>query len=138
MCVEKIAGRDVQPIDKRNIPGCTYCQPQIASVGFTEAAAKEAGFEVKVGKFPFTASGKASALGHTEGFVKVIFEAKYGEWLGCHIIGRDATEMIAGVVTARTLETTHHEVTESMHPHPTLSEAIMEATRSAYGWSINT
>ena len=138
MCVEKIAGKDVHPINKRNIPGCTYCQPQIASVGYTEAAAKEAGYDVKVGKFPFSASGKASALGHTEGFVKVIYDAKYGEWLGCHIIGRDATEMIAGVVTARTLETTHHEVAESMHPHPTLSEAIMEATRAAYDWPINT
>lgn len=137
MCVEKIAGRDVHPLDKKNIPGCTYCQPQIASVGYTEAAATEAGYEVKVGKFPFSASGKASALGHNEGFVKVIYDAEYGEWLGCHIIGRDATEMIAGVVTARTLETTHHEITESMHPHPTLSEAIMEATRAAQDWSIN-
>lgn len=136
-CVEKIAGENVQPINRNNIPGCTYCQPQIASVGYTEAAAKEAGFEVKVGKFPFTASGKASALGHTEGFVKVIYDAKYGEWLGCHIIGRDATELIAEAVTARTLETTAHEVIESMHPHPTLSEAVMEASRAAYGRAIN-
>lgn len=137
MCVEKIAGLDVHPLDRNNIPGCTYCQPQIASVGYTEAGAKEAGYDVKVGKFPFTASGKASALGHTEGFVKVIYDAKYGGWLGCHIIGRDATEMIAGVVTARTLETTHHEIAGSMHPHPTLSEAIMEATRVAHDWGIN-
>ncbi|HEX7071786.1 MAG TPA: dihydrolipoyl dehydrogenase [Rhodothermales bacterium] len=137
LCVEKIAGKDVHPMDRKNIPGCTFCQPQIASVGYTEAAAKEAGYEVKVGKFPFSASGKASALGHNEGFVKVVYDAQYGEWLGCHIIGRDATEMIAGAVTARTLETTHHEIAESMHPHPTLSEGIMEATRAAFGWSIN-
>ena len=138
LCVEKIAGKDVQPVNYKNIPGCTYCQPQIASVGYTEQAAREAGFDVKVGKFPFSASGKASAMGHNEGFVKVIYDAKYGEWLGCHIIGRDATEMIAEAVTARTLETTVHEVIESMHPHPTLSEAVMEASRDAYGQSINT
>ena len=137
LCVEKISGKDVHAINYKNIPGCTYCQPQIASVGYTEQAAREAGFEVKVGKFPFTASGKASALGHTEGFVKVIYDAKYGEWLGCHIIGRDATEMIAEAVTARHLETTVHEVIESMHPHPTLSEAVMEASRDALGESIN-
>jgi len=137
LCVEKIAGLDVQPMDKNNIPGCTYCQPQIASVGYTEQAAKEAGYTLKVGKFPFSASGKASALGHTQGFVKVIYDAKYGELLGCHIIGYDATELIAEIVAARTLETTAHEIMEAIHPHPTLSEAIMEATRVAYGSPIN-
>ncbi|MDX1739944.1 MAG: dihydrolipoyl dehydrogenase [Rhodothermales bacterium] len=136
-CVEKIAGLDVHPMDKKNIPGCTYCQPQIASTGYTEAAAKEAGYEVKVGKFPFTASGKASAAGHTEGFVKVIYDAKYGEFLGCHIIGYDATELIAEAVTARHLETTAHEIMEAIHPHPTLSEAVMEATRAAYDMPMN-
>ena len=109
----------------------------MASVGYTEEAAKEAGYEVKVGKFPFTASGKAAAIGDQRGFVKVIFDAKYGEWLGCHIIGHDATEMIAEAVTARTLETTAHEIMETMHPHPTLSEAVLEATRDAYGMVIN-
>ncbi len=137
LCIEKIAGQDVRPMDKKNIPGCTYCQPQIASVGYTEAQAKEAGYELKVGKFPFSASGKAAAIGHSEGFVKVIYDAKYGELLGCHIIGYGATELIAEVVTARTLETTSHEIMEAIHPHPTLSEAIMEATRAAYGQSIN-
>ncbi len=137
LCVEKIAGEDVHPINYNNIPGCTYCQPQIASVGYTEEAAKEAGHEVQIGKFPFSASGKASALGHTDGFVKVIYDAKYGEWLGCHIIARDATELIAEVVTARELETTVHEVITAMHPHPTLSEAVMEASRDAIGQSIN-
>lgn len=138
LCVEKIAGKDVRPMDRKGIPGATYCQPQIASVGYTEKAAKEAGFELKVGKFPFSASGKATALGHGEGFVKIIYDAKYGELLGCHIIGRDATELIAEVVTARTLETTAHEIIEAIHPHPTLSEAVMEATRSALGEPINT
>ncbi len=137
ICVEKIAGENVHPMNKLNIPGCTYCQPQIASVGYNEEAAKEYGHEIKVGKFPFTASGKASAMGHNEGFVKVIYDAKYGEFLGCHIIGYDATEMIAEAVTARTLETTAHEIMESIHPHPTLSEAVLEATRAAYGKSIN-
>lgn len=137
ICIEKIAGHDVHGMDKNNIPGCTYCQPQIASTGYTEKAAKEAGYEVKVGKFPFTASGKASAIGHTEGFVKVIFDAKYGEFLGCHIIGYDATELIAEAVTARVLETTAHEIMEAIHPHPTLSEAIMEATRVAYDKPMN-
>jgi dihydrolipoamide dehydrogenase len=136
-CVEKIAGLDVHPMDKKNIPGCTYCQPQIASTGYTEAAAKDAGYEVKVGKFPFAASGKASAAGHTEGFVKVIYDAKYGEFLGCHIIGYDATELIAEAVAARHLETTAHEIMEAIHPHPTLSEAIMEATRAAYDMPMN-
>ncbi len=137
ICIEKIAGEEIQPLDTLNIPGCTYCLPQIASVGYTESAAREAGYELKVGKFPFTASGKASAVGHTEGFVKVIFDARYGEFLGCHIIGYGATELIAEVVTARELETTAHEVMEAIHPHPTMSEAIMEATKSAYGRPIN-
>lgn len=137
LCIEKIAGQDTRPMDRKNIPGCTYCQPQIGSVGYTEAAAKEAGYKLKVGKFPFSASGKASAAGHTEGFVKVIYDDRYGELLGCHIIGYDATELIAEVVTARTLETTAHEIMEAVHPHPTLSEAIMEATRAAFGLSIN-
>ncbi|MCH8276641.1 MAG: dihydrolipoyl dehydrogenase [Bacteroidetes bacterium] len=137
LCVEKIAGLDVHPMNRKNIPACTYCQPQIASVGYTEQGAKEGGFEVKVGKFPFSASGKASAIGHGEGFVKVIYDAKYGELLGCHIIGYDATELIAEMVTAMTLETTAHEIMDSVHPHPTLSEALMEATRAAYGMSIN-
>jgi len=137
LCIEKIAGHDVRPMDRNNIPGCTYCQPQIASVGYTEEKAKEAGYEIMVGKFPFTASGKATASGHNEGFVKVIYDAKYGEFLGCHIIGHDATELIAEVVTARVLETTYHEIIEAMHPHPTLSEAVMEATRAAIGESIN-
>jgi dihydrolipoamide dehydrogenase len=137
LCVEKIAGLEVHPMNKNNIPGCTYCQPQIASVGYTEAAAKEAGYEIKVGKFPFSASGKASAIGHAEGFAKVIYDAQYGEFLGCHIIGYGATELIAEVVTARELETTAHEIMEAMHPHPTLSEVIMEATKAAYGRPIN-
>ncbi len=137
ICVEKIAGKDVHPMNKKNIPGCTYCQPQIASVGYTEAAAKEAGYELKVGKFPFQASGKASAIGHGEGFVKIIYDAKYGELLGCHIIGYDATELIAEAVTARELETTAHEIMEAIHPHPTLSEAVMEATKDAYDMAIN-
>jgi dihydrolipoamide dehydrogenase len=137
LCVEKIAGEDVRPMNYNNVPGCTYCQPQIASVGYTEDQAKENGFEVKVGKFPFSASGKASASGNTTGFAKVIYDAKYGEFLGCHIIGHDATELIAEAVTARELETTYHEIMESMHPHPTLSEAVMEATRAAVGEPIN-
>ena len=137
LCVEKIAGEDVHPIDKKNIPGCTYCQPEIASVGYTEEQAKEAGYEVKVGKFPFKASGKAAALGHQQGFVKTIYDAKYGEFLGCHIIGHGATELIAEVVVARTLETTGHEIMESVHPHPTLSESVMEATRTAHDQPIN-
>jgi dihydrolipoamide dehydrogenase len=137
LCVEKISGLDVHPMDKRSVPGCTYCQPQIASVGYTEKAAKEAGYELKVGKFPFTASGKASAMGHTEGFVKIIYDAKYGELLGCHIIGYDATELIAEIVAARALETTGHEIMEAIHPHPTLSEAVMEASKAAYGRPMN-
>ena len=131
-CVEKIAGQNPEPIDYGNIPGCTYASPEIASVGMTEAAAKEAGYEVKVGKFPFTASGKASAAGHKDGFVKVIFDAKYGEWLGCHMIGYNVTELIAEAVLARKLETTGHEVLKAVHPHPTMSEAVMEAVADAY------
>ena len=131
-CVEKIAGHHPDPIDYGNIPGCTYAIPEIASVGMIEAAAKEAGYEIKVGKFPFTASGKASAAGHKDGFVKVIFDAKYGEWLGCHMIGHNVTEMIAEAVLARKLETTGHEVLKAIHPHPTMSEAVMEAVADAY------
>ena len=127
----------VEPINYNNIPGCTYCQPEIASVGYTEAKAKEAGYDIKVGKFPFTASGKASAAGHKQGFVKVIFDAKYGEWLGAHLIGANVTEMIAEVVVARKLETTGHEIIKSIHPHPTMSEAIMEAAAAAYGEVIH-
>jgi len=137
LCVEKIAGHDVRPIDKKDIPACTYCQPQIASVGYTEEEAREEGYDLKIGKFPFKANGKAAALGHQQGFVKTIYDDKYGEFLGCHIIGHDATELIAEVVASRKLETTGHEIMESMHPHPTLSEAVMEATRSAYGQPIN-
>lgn len=136
-CVEKIAGMHVEPIDYNNIPGCTYCQPEIASVGLTEKSAKEKGIEIKVGRFPFSASGKASAAGKNEGFVKVIFDAKYGEWLGCHMIGANVTEMIAEVVAARKLETTGHEIIKTMHPHPTMSEAIMEAVADAYGEVIH-
>ena len=131
-CVEKIAGQNPEPIDYNNLPGCTYCQPEVASVGYTEEQAKEAGYEIKVGKFPFTASGKATAAGTREGFVKVIFDAKYGEWLGAHMIGANVTEMIAEAVVARKLETTGHEVLKSVHPHPTMSEAVMEAVAAAY------
>ncbi|MCU0447514.1 MAG: dihydrolipoyl dehydrogenase [Microscillaceae bacterium] len=132
ICVEKIAGHHPQPLDYNNIPGCTYCQPEIASVGLTEKKAKEMGYEIKVGKFPFSASGKAKAAGASDGFVKVIFDAKYGEWLGAHMIGANVTEMIAEVVVARKLETTGHEIIKSVHPHPTMSEAIMEAAAAAY------
>ncbi|MBL6646926.1 MAG: dihydrolipoyl dehydrogenase [Flavobacteriaceae bacterium] len=132
LCVEKIAGLSVEPIDYNNIPGCTYSHPEIASVGYTEAQAKEQGFDIKVGKFPFTASGKAQAGGHTDGFVKVIFDAKYGEWLGCHMIGSGVTDMIAEAVVARKLETTGHEILKAVHPHPTMSEAVMEAVAAAY------
>jgi dihydrolipoamide dehydrogenase len=131
-CVEKIAGHNPEPIDYNNIPGCTYCSPEVASVGYTEAAAKEAGYEIKVGKFPFTASGKASAGGNKDGFVKVIFDAKYGEWLGCHMIGAGVTDMIAEAVVGRKLETTGHEILKAVHPHPTMSEAVMEAVAAAY------
>ncbi len=132
ICVEKIAGQSPQPLDYGNIPGCTYCSPEIASVGMTEKQAKEAGYEIKVGKFPFSASGKAKAAGHKDGFVKVIFDAKYGEWLGCHMIGANVTEMIAEAVAARKLETTGHEMIKTVHPHPTMSEAVMEAAADAY------
>jgi dihydrolipoamide dehydrogenase len=137
ICVEKISGENPQPLDYQNIPSCTYCHPEVASVGYTEAAAKEAGFEIKVGKFPFSASGRASAAGHKEGFVKVIFDAKYGEWLGAHMIGDNVTELIAEVVAARKLETTAHEIIKTVHPHPTMSEAIMEASAAAYGEVIH-
>ncbi|WP_286896822.1 MULTISPECIES: dihydrolipoyl dehydrogenase [Sphingobacterium] len=136
-CVEKIKDLHVEPIDYNNIPGCTYCSPEIASVGYTEKAAKEAGYEIKVGKFPFSASGKASAAGAKDGFVKVIFDAKYGEFLGAHLIGANVTEMIAEVVVARKLETTGHEMIKTIHPHPTMSEAIMEACADAYGEVIH-
>ncbi|MEN8765844.1 MAG: dihydrolipoyl dehydrogenase [Wenyingzhuangia sp.] len=131
-CVEKIAGLHTESIDYGNIPGCTYASPEIASVGLTEKAAKEAGYDIKVGKFPFSASGKASAAGTKEGFVKVIFDAKYGEWLGCHMIGAGVTDMIAEAVLGRKLETTGHEVLKTVHPHPTMSEAVMEAVADAY------
>jgi dihydrolipoamide dehydrogenase len=132
ICVEKIAGHHPEPLDYNNIPGCTYCSPEVASVGYTEKAAKEAGYELKVGKFPFSASGKAKAAGAADGFVKLIFDAKYGELLGAHMIGANVTEMIAEIVTARKLETTGHEIIKSVHPHPTMSEAVMEAAAAAY------
>jgi dihydrolipoamide dehydrogenase len=132
ICVEKISGVDVEPLDYGNIPGCTYASPEVASVGMTEKAAKEAGFDVKIGKFPFSASGKASAAGHKDGFVKLIFDAKYGELLGGHMIGANVTEMIAEIVAIRKLETTGHELIKTVHPHPTMSEAIMEAAAAAY------
>ncbi len=138
ICVEKIAGvAHVEPLNYNNIPGCTYCTPEVASVGYTEKAALEAGYELKIGKFPFSASGKAKAAGVPEGFVKVIYDAKYGELLGAHLIGANVTEMIAEIVVARKLETTGHEILKSVHPHPTMSEAIMEATAAAYGEVIH-
>lgn len=136
-CVEKIKGLHVEAIDYGNIPGCTYCHPEIASVGLTEKQAKEKGYEIKVGKFPFSASGKATANGDVDGFIKVIFDAKYGEWLGCHMVGDGVTDMIAEAVVARKLETTGHEVLKSIHPHPTISEAVMEAVAAAYGEVIH-
>ena len=132
VCVEKIAGHNPDKINYNNIPGCTYCSPEIASVGYTEEQAKSKGYDVKVGKFPFSASGKASAAGQKDGFVKVIFDSKYGEWLGCHMIGFNVTEMIAEAVVARKLETTGNEILKSVHPHPTMSEAVMEAVADAY------
>ncbi|QLE00461.1 dihydrolipoyl dehydrogenase [Galbibacter sp. BG1] len=132
LCVEKIAGMHVEALDYGNIPGCTYCMPEVASVGLTEKQAKEKGYDIKVGKFPFSASGKAKASGTPDGFVKVIFDAKYGEWLGCHMIGAGVTDMIAEAVVARKLETTGHEVLKAVHPHPTMSEAVMEAVAAAY------
>jgi len=143
ICVENIAfsekkyNHQPEPLDYNNVPGCTYCIPEIASVGYTEKQAKDAGHEIKVGKFPLSASGKASAAGHTEGFVKVIFDAKYGEWLGTHMIGYNVTEIIAQTVTARKLETTYHEVLNSIHPHPTISEGIKDAIEVAYGEAIH-
>jgi len=137
ICVEKIAGVHVEPLDYGNIPGCTYCSPEVASVGMTEKAALEKGYEIKVGKFPFSASGKASAAGHKDGFVKLIFDAKYGELLGGHMIGYNVTEMVAELVAVRKLETTGHELIKTVHPHPTMSEAIMEAAAAAYGEVIH-
>ena len=132
ICVEKIAGKNPGVLNYDNIPSCTYCSPEVASVGYTEKQAKDLGYEINVGKFPFSASGKANASGHSDGFVKVIFDKKYGEWLGCHMVGYNVTEMIAEVVAARKLETTAHEIIKSVHPHPTMSEAIMEAAAAAY------
>jgi len=137
ICVEKIAGREVEPMNYDNIPACTYTQPEIASVGLSEKAAKEAGYDILVGKFPFTASGKATSAGNREGMVKVIFDAKYGEWLGAHMIGDNVTELIAEVVVARKLETTGREIIDAVHPHPTMSEAIMEAVAQAYGECVD-
>jgi dihydrolipoamide dehydrogenase len=137
ICVEKIAGHHPEPLNYQNIPGCTYTIPEVASVGMTEKAAIEAGYEIKVGKFPLSASGKASAAGAKDGFVKVIYDAKYGEMLGCHMIGLNVTEMIAEAVVARKLETTGHEILKAVHPHPTMSEAVMEATAAAYGEVIH-
>lgn len=137
LCVEGIAGKHTEPIDYNNIPGCTYCWPEVASVGYTEEQAKAAGYELKIGKFPFTASGKATASGQRDGFVKIIYDAKYGELLGAHLIGANVTEMIAEIVTARKLETTGHEILKAIHPHPTMSEAIMEATAAAYNEVIH-
>ena len=131
-CVEKIAGHHPEPIDYGNIPGCTYCSPEIASVGMTEKAAKEKGLDIKIGKFPFSASGKASAAGAKDGFVKLIFDAKYGELLGGHMIGANVTEMIAEIVAIRKLETTGEDLIKTIHPHPTMSEAVMEAAAAAY------
>jgi dihydrolipoamide dehydrogenase len=136
-CVEAFCGLNPDPVDYSNIPSCTYTNPEVASVGLTEKQAKDAGYEIKVGKFPFSASGKASAAGNKDGFVKVIFDAKYGEWLGCHMIGDNVTEMIAEAVVARKLETTGHEIIKAVHPHPTMSEAIMEAAADAYGEVIH-
>jgi dihydrolipoamide dehydrogenase len=137
ICVEKIAGKEVEPMDYNNIPVCTYTQPEVASVGMSEKAAKEAGYDILVGKFPFTASGKATAAGNREGMIKVIFDAKYGEWLGAHMIGDNVTELIAEVVVARKLETTGREIIDAVHPHPTMSEAIMEAVAQAYGECVD-
>ncbi len=137
ICVEKIAGQETSPLDYGNIPSCTYTNPEIASCGLTEAAAREAGYDIRVGKFPYTASGKASAAGARDGFVKLIFDARYGELLGAHMIGANVTEMIAEIVVARKLETTGHEIIKAVHPHPTMSEAIMEAAAAAYGEVIH-
>ena len=137
ICVEKIAGHHPQPLDYNNVPNCTYCQPEVASVGFTEAQAREAGYEVKIGKFPFTASGKASASGKRDGFIKLVVDGKYGEVLGAHMLGAGVTDMIAEIVVARKLETTVHEIIKAVHPHPTMSEAVMEAAADAMGEVIH-
>jgi dihydrolipoamide dehydrogenase len=137
ICVEKLAGQNVDALDYGNIPGCTYCSPEVASVGMTEKAAKDAGYDIKIGKFPFSASGKASASGANDGFVKLIFDAKYGELLGGHMVGANVTEMVAELVAVRKLETTGHELIKTVHPHPTLSEAVMEAAAAAYGEVIH-
>jgi dihydrolipoamide dehydrogenase len=137
ICVEAICGHHPEPLNYGNIPGCTYTHPEVASVGYTETQAKEKGYDIVVGKFPFSASGKASAGGHKDGFVKVIFDKKYGEWLGCHMVGEGVTDMIIEAVVARNLETTGHEILKSIHPHPTMSEAVMEAVAQAYGECIH-
>jgi dihydrolipoamide dehydrogenase len=137
ICVEKIAGHHPEPLDYNNLPACTYTTPEIASVGYTEAKAREAGYDVLVGKFPFTASGKAKAAGHSEGLVKMVIDKRYGEVLGAHMIGANVTELIAEIVVARKLETTGHQIMRAVHPHPTMSEAIMEATAAAYGEVIH-
>jgi dihydrolipoamide dehydrogenase len=138
ICVEKIAGLDgLHPMDKSKIPGCTYARPQVASVGMTEAAAKDAGHDVKVGKFPFMGNGKAIALGDPEGMVKTVFDAKTGELLGAHMIGAEVTELIQGYVVAQTLETTEAELMHTVFPHPTLSEMMHESVLDAYGRSIH-
>jgi dihydrolipoamide dehydrogenase len=136
-CVEMIMGLNPEPIDYKNIPGCTYTNPEISSLGLTEAKAREAGYDIKIGKFPYSASGKASAAGQKDGFVKLIFDAKYGELLGAHLIGGNVTEMIAELVVAKKLESTGHELIKAIHPHPTMSEAIMEAAAAAYGEVIH-
>jgi dihydrolipoamide dehydrogenase len=137
VCIENIAGKKPQPIDWENIPGCTYCQPQVASLGLTEEKATAEGHQIKVGRFPFSASGKARAIGETEGLVKLVFDAKYGELLGAHILGSEATEMIAELVVAKSLETSSAGIYNAIHAHPTLSEAIMEAAENAYGHAIH-
>ncbi len=134
---EHLSGHKPEPMDYNNIPGCTYTTPEVASVGYTEKAAKDAGYDIKVGKFPFVASGKAVAGGNTDGFIKVIYDAKYGEFLGCHMVGNNVTEMIAEAVVARKLETTAHEILNAVHPHPTMSEGMKEATAAAYGEAID-
>jgi dihydrolipoamide dehydrogenase len=136
-CIEKIKGLNPTPIDYNNIPGCTYCNPQVASVGLTETKAREAGYELKIGRFPFMASGKAFASGDREGFVKLIFDARYGELLGAHIIGPEATELIGELTLAKSMEATYQSIIKTVHAHPTLSESIMEAAANAYGESIH-
>src|SRR5699024_8288992 len=137
ICVEKLAGEDPIPMNYNNIPGCTYCEPQVASVGYTEEEAKEEGYDIKVGKFTFYARGNGAGLGHEEGFVKVVFDEKYGEWLGCHMIGAHVTELIAEAVVARDLETTGQEIISAVHPHPTMSEAVMEAVAEAFDVGVH-